>query len=86
MNLQKGAKVKDFIRLLIYRLVDTYLKGLEIEEHRKKMSKDCSGGTKRKLSYIISMLGKHHILYILQEKIPHEDLCNDVGKVYSFKG
>lgn len=35
-----------------------YLKGLEIEEHRDKQTKECSGGTKRKLSYIISMLGK----------------------------
>lgn len=35
-----------------------YVKGLEIEEHKDKKSKACSGGTKRKLSYILSMLGK----------------------------
>lgn len=47
-------------------LTDTYLKGLEIEEHRKKKSKNCSGGTKRKLSYIISMIG-HPTVVLLDE-------------------
>ncbi|XP_047474330.1 phospholipid-transporting ATPase ABCA3-like [Penaeus chinensis] len=46
----------------IQPLVDMYLKGLEIEEHRDKQSKDCSGGTKRKLSYIISMLGQPKVV------------------------
>nr|XP_053640029.1 cholesterol transporter ABCA5-like [Cherax quadricarinatus] len=53
---------KDQVKLLI----NTYLKGLEIEEHRKKKSKNCSGGTKRKLSYIISMIG-HPKVVLLDE-------------------
>lgn len=48
----------ELILIFSIRLVDTYVKGLEIDEHRNKKSKDCSGGTKRKLSYILSMLGK----------------------------
>ncbi|XP_071532999.1 cholesterol transporter ABCA5-like [Panulirus ornatus] len=51
---------KDQVKLL----VDTYVKGLEIEEHKKKMSKDCSGGTKRKLSYIISMIGSPQVVLL----------------------
>ncbi|KAG0725814.1 ATP-binding cassette sub-family A member 5 [Chionoecetes opilio] len=46
------------------RLVDTYVKGLEIEEHRDKKTKECSGGTKRKLSYILSMLGRPRVVLL----------------------
>ncbi|KAK7082389.1 ATP-binding cassette sub- A member 5 [Halocaridina rubra] len=45
-------------------LIDTYVKGLEIEEHRKKQTKHCSGGTKRKLSYILCMLGRPHVVLL----------------------
>lgn len=48
----------------IQPLVDMYLKGLEIEEHRDKQTKECSGGTKRKLSYIISMLGQPKVVLL----------------------
>ena len=41
----------------VYRIVDLFLKGLQIEEHANKLAKNCSGGTRRKLSYAISMLG-----------------------------
>ena len=34
------------------------MEGLRIEEHADKYSHDCSGGTKRKLSYGMAMLGK----------------------------
>lgn len=33
------------------------MKGLRIEEHANKLSENCSGGTKRKLSYGMAMLG-----------------------------
>ncbi|KAB7495793.1 ATP-binding cassette sub-family A member 6, partial [Armadillidium nasatum] len=48
----------------VERLVNKYIKGLEIEEHRKKKSKDCSGGTKRKLCYILSMMGRPRIVLL----------------------
>ena len=38
-------------------LVAGYMEGLRITEHADKFTKDCSGGTKRKLSYAMSMLG-----------------------------
>ena len=33
------------------------MEGLRIEEHADKYTHDCSGGTKRKLSYGMAMLG-----------------------------
>lgn len=41
----------------IDQVIDYYLENLQIEEHRKKLTKELSGGTKRKLSYAISMIG-----------------------------
>ena len=38
--------------------------GLRIEEHADKYAKDCSGGTKRKLSYAMSMLGAPKIVLL----------------------
>ena len=38
--------------------------GLRIEEHAEKYAKDCSGGTKRKLSYAMSMLGAPKIVLL----------------------
>ncbi len=47
-----------------HRLAKQYMKGLRIEEHAKKFAKDCSGGTKRKLSYAMSMLGNPRIVLL----------------------
>ena len=57
--------------IVIYfpRLVDSYINGLEISEHKKKQSKNCSGGTKRKLSYIISMMGKLSLFFLQKSQI-----------------
>ena len=38
--------------------------GLRIKEHADKYAKDCSGGTKRKLSYEMSMLGAPKIVLL----------------------
>ena len=38
------------------------MKGLKIEEHANKLSESCSGGTKRKLSYGMAMLGDPKIV------------------------
>ncbi|XP_020292793.1 ATP-binding cassette sub-family A member 5-like [Pseudomyrmex gracilis] len=41
----------------IDRIVDLYLAGLQIHEHADKQSQECSGGTKRKLSFAMAMVG-----------------------------
>ena len=38
------------------------MKGLKIEDHANKLSESCSGGTKRKLSYGMAMLGDPKIV------------------------
>ena len=40
------------------------MEGLRIMEHAGKFAKDCSGGTKRKLSYAMSMLGNPRIVLL----------------------
>jgi len=47
---------------LIFSLVSHFLKGLQIEEHAEKKSSELSGGTKRKLTYALSMLGEPKIV------------------------
>ena len=47
-----------------YRLIDQIMSGLRIEEHAKKQANDCSGGTKRKLSYAMAMLGDPRIVLL----------------------
>ena len=50
--------------LKIHNLICRYMDGLRITEHRKKLSKNCSGGTKRKLSYAMAMLGNPKIVLL----------------------
>lgn len=46
------------------RLINTYLHGLHISEHANKLTKEISGGTKRKLSYAIAMLGAPKVVLL----------------------
>lgn len=46
------------------RLIQTYLQGLRINEHANKLTKEVSGGTKRKLSYAIAMLGAPKVVLL----------------------
>ena len=48
----------------ISKMVEGYMTGLRINEHAKKYAKDCSGGTKRKLSYAMAMLGDPRIVLL----------------------
>ncbi|KAJ8680638.1 hypothetical protein QAD02_016425, partial [Eretmocerus hayati] len=41
----------------ISRIVDLYLSGLQIHEHANKQTQQCSGGTRRKLSFAMAMIG-----------------------------
>ncbi|XP_043210381.1 phospholipid-transporting ATPase ABCA3-like, partial [Amphibalanus amphitrite] len=46
------------------RIANHYIEGLQIAEHSKKRSHVCSGGTRRKLSYALSMLGEPRIVLL----------------------
>lgn len=37
--------------------MDLYLTGLQIHEHADKQTQECSGGTRRKLSFAMAMVG-----------------------------
>ncbi|XP_037078455.1 phospholipid-transporting ATPase ABCA1-like [Pollicipes pollicipes] len=41
-----------------------YIEGLQVGEHAAKRSQHCSGGTRRKLSYALSMLGEPRIVLL----------------------
>jgi len=45
------------VMYLYFRVVDLYLAGLQIQEHAGKQSQHCSGGTRRKLSFAMAMVG-----------------------------
>jgi ABC-type Mn2+/Zn2+ transport system ATPase subunit len=45
------------VMCLYFRVVDLYLSGLQIQEHAGKQSQHCSGGTRRKLSFAMAMVG-----------------------------
>ena len=40
------------------------MEGLHIKQHAKKYTKECSGGTNRKLSYAMAMLGNPKIVLL----------------------
>jgi ATP-binding cassette, subfamily A (ABC1), member 5 len=50
--------------LTINESVFRYLHGLHISEHANKLTKEVSGGTKRKLSYAIAMLGAPKVVLL----------------------
>ena len=58
------ATLRGVPKARIPSLVSSYFTGLRIEEHADKYAKDCSGGTKRKLSYAMSMLGAPKIVLL----------------------
>lgn len=45
------------VMCLCFRVVDLFLTGLQIHEHAGKESQHCSGGTRRKLSFAMAMVG-----------------------------
>ncbi|OWF36066.1 ATP-binding cassette sub-family A member 5 [Mizuhopecten yessoensis] len=45
-------------------LTDYFVKNMKLDEHKNKQSKKLSGGTKRKLSYILSILGRPKIVLL----------------------
>ncbi|GFO31417.1 ATP-binding cassette sub-family a member 5 [Plakobranchus ocellatus] len=51
------AAVKGVHPSQLEEVIDFYINSLKIGQHRKKFAMNLSGGTKRKLSYMMSMLG-----------------------------
>lgn len=45
-------------------MVELYLSGLQIEEHASKQTQHCSGGTRRKLSFAMAMVGNPKIVLL----------------------
>ncbi|BFZ21348.1 hypothetical protein BsWGS_24386 [Bradybaena similaris] len=58
------AAIKGVHSAELDRVVDYFVDQLKLEKHRKKHAKKLSGGTKRKLSYIISILGSPHFVLL----------------------
>ncbi|XP_064074250.1 cholesterol transporter ABCA5-like [Vanessa tameamea] len=46
------------------RIVDAYLNGLQITEHASKNAEECSGGTRRKLSFALAMVGSPRVVLL----------------------
>ena len=63
-KLQDFINSADFIQNPFCSLVNQITKGLKIEEHEGKKANNCSGGTKRKLSYAMAMLGDPKIVLL----------------------
>ena len=63
-HLQLFARIRGVPEEEIGSLVETYVRALQLEEHAGKFVKDCSGGTKRKLSYGIAMIGNPRIVLL----------------------
>jgi len=61
-HMEAYAAIRGIAPSHINKVVDLYLHGLQIEEHASKFAKNCSGGTRRKLSYALSMLGRPAIV------------------------
>lgn len=47
-----------------HRIVDAYLNGLQIMEHAGKNADECSGGTRRKLSFALAMVGSPRVVLL----------------------
>ena len=63
-HLQLFARIRGVPEEEIGSLVETYVRAFQLEEHAGKFVKDCSGGTKRKLSYGIAMIGNPRIVLL----------------------
>ncbi|KAM3955750.1 cholesterol transporter ABCA5-like, partial [Aphomia sociella] len=58
------AAIRGVSKSDIPRIVDAYLNGLQIMEHASKHADECSGGTKRKLSFALAMVGNPRLVLL----------------------
>ncbi|XP_078349015.1 cholesterol transporter ABCA5-like isoform X2 [Oculina patagonica] len=63
-HLEAFARIRGVPWGEVQRLVEHYMSALRITEHAKKRSKDLSGGTKRKVSFAMAMLGDPELLLL----------------------
>ncbi|XP_058834897.1 cholesterol transporter ABCA5-like [Topomyia yanbarensis] len=63
-HLELYARIRGVCRKDLNRLVTTYLTGLHINEHANKQTQHCSGGTRRKLSYAMAMVGAPKVVLL----------------------
>ncbi|XP_044763088.1 ABC transporter A family member 1-like [Coccinella septempunctata] len=63
-HLECYAAIRGVPRSKIPKVVNLYLSGLQIHEHAEKQTQQCSGGTKRKLSFAMAMIGNPKIVLL----------------------
>ncbi|XP_045466962.1 cholesterol transporter ABCA5-like [Harmonia axyridis] len=63
-HLECYAAIRGVRRSEIPKVVNLYLSGLQIHEHADKQTQQCSGGTKRKLSFAMAMIGYPKIVLL----------------------
>ncbi|XP_039297783.1 ATP-binding cassette sub-family A member 2 [Nilaparvata lugens] len=63
-HLELYATIRGVPEKEIPMLVDSYLKGLKMKSHADKESQYCSGGTRRKLSFAIAMIGDPSVILL----------------------
>ncbi|KAI2474180.1 ATP binding cassette (ABC) transporter subfamily A member, partial [Diabrotica virgifera virgifera] len=63
-HLELYSHIRGIPKNEIKRTVDLYLTGLQIHEHKDKQAEKCSGGTRRKLSYAMAMIGNPKIVLL----------------------
>ena len=57
-HLECFAEIRGIERNKVKIFVEALITGLKLKDHANKMTSQCSGGTNRKLSFALSMLGK----------------------------
>lgn len=50
--------------IIVFSIVDKYIEGLQIMDHADKQVSCCSGGTKRKLSFALAMIGNPKLVLL----------------------
>uniref|UniRef100_A0A182UJ49 ABC transporter domain-containing protein n=1 Tax=Anopheles melas TaxID=34690 RepID=A0A182UJ49_9DIPT len=63
-HLELYARIRGVSGKDLNRLISTYLTGLHINEHANKQTQHCSGGTRRKLSYAMAMVGAPKVVLL----------------------
>lgn len=72
--LWKNITVKEHLRLYallrgiplcnVDRLINLYIRGIQMKDHCHKRISECSGGTKRKVSFTISVIGNPYVVLL----------------------
>lgn len=63
-HLQCYASIRGVPYHDIPRVINSYLNGLQIQEHADKQTQQCSGGTRRKLSFAMAMVGNPKVVLL----------------------